>query len=117
MKKIEFFKIEGDKINRIRRHCPKCGAGVFLAEHKDRLSCGKCGYTEFKSAGKKEPTPLKVDEKPIKKPAQEEKPSEEQATTVPSVDEPVAEPEFNSEKKQVDSEPTPIEEKPEEKKE
>jgi ubiquitin-small subunit ribosomal protein S27Ae len=28
--------------------CPKCGAGVFLADHKDRLYCGKCGYVEFK---------------------------------------------------------------------
>jgi len=55
MKKIEFFKIEGDKINRIRRHCPKCGPAVFLAEHKNRFSCGKCGYTEFKGGGKKEP--------------------------------------------------------------
>ena len=31
-----------------RRFCPKCGAGVFLAVHGDRLSCGKCGYTEKK---------------------------------------------------------------------
>jgi len=30
-----------------RKSCPKCGAGVFLAEHKNRTSCGKCGYTEF----------------------------------------------------------------------
>ena len=52
MKKREIFKIEGDKIQRLRRNCPKCGDGIFLAEHKDRLSCGKCGYTEFK--GKKE---------------------------------------------------------------
>ena len=29
------------------KHCPKCGQGVFLAQHKDRQSCGKCGYTEF----------------------------------------------------------------------
>ncbi|HLD62788.1 MAG TPA: hypothetical protein VI875_02890 [Candidatus Norongarragalinales archaeon] len=28
------------------RFCPKCGSGVKLAEHKDRLSCGKCGYME-----------------------------------------------------------------------
>lgn len=27
--------------------CPKCGAGVFLARHKDRLTCGQCHYTEF----------------------------------------------------------------------
>lgn len=26
--------------------CPKCGAR--MGEHSDRLSCGKCGYTEFK---------------------------------------------------------------------
>jgi small subunit ribosomal protein S27Ae len=28
--------------------CPRCGAGVRLAEHKDRWSCGKCGYMEKK---------------------------------------------------------------------
>lgn len=30
------------------KFCPKCGAGVKLAEHKDRRSCGKCGYFEKK---------------------------------------------------------------------
>ncbi len=30
------------------KNCPKCGAGVRLAEHKDRRSCGKCGYYEKK---------------------------------------------------------------------
>ena len=29
------------------RYCPKCGAGVLMAKHKDRWTCGKCGYTEF----------------------------------------------------------------------
>ena len=28
--------------------CLKCGPGIFLAEHKDRYHCGRCGYTEFK---------------------------------------------------------------------
>jgi ubiquitin-small subunit ribosomal protein S27Ae len=66
MKKIQFFKVEGNKINRIRKHCPKCGPGVFIADHKDRFSCGKCGYTEFKSAsGKEKSTPqINIDEKP-----------------------------------------------------
>ncbi len=27
--------------------CPRCGAGVFLAEHKNRQTCGSCGYTVF----------------------------------------------------------------------
>ena len=30
------------------KNCPKCGAGTRLAEHKDRRSCGKCGYFEKK---------------------------------------------------------------------
>ncbi len=30
--------------------CPKCGSR--MADHADRYSCGKCGYTEFKSQGK-----------------------------------------------------------------
>ena len=85
MKKIEFFKIEGDRINRLRKHCPKCGPAVFLAEHKNRFSCGKCGYTEFKGGGK----PATPKEEPIKKPVEgvseppkeviEEKPVEQPA--------------------------------------
>lgn len=34
-------------LKRERKSCPKCGGGVFMAKHQDRLSCGKCGYTEF----------------------------------------------------------------------
>jgi small subunit ribosomal protein S27Ae len=59
MKKIEIFKVEGDKITRVRRHCPKCGSGVFLAEHKNRFSCGRCGYTEYKPGGKEQSQPSK----------------------------------------------------------
>ena len=81
MMKREIFKIEGDKIIRLRRNCPKCGEGIFLAEHKDRLSCGKCGYTEFKAKiGKKpEVPPQEPAEKDIEKPVEErpEKPVEE----------------------------------------
>ena len=33
------------------RFCPRCGPGVFLAKHKNRETCGKCGYGEM---GKKE---------------------------------------------------------------
>lgn len=39
-------KYEGSKAK--NKTCPKCGPGVFLAEHNNRSSCGKCGYTEFK---------------------------------------------------------------------
>lgn len=46
--KKDYFKLEGGKLARTRKHCPKCGPGVFMAEHENRVSCGKCGYTEFK---------------------------------------------------------------------
>lgn len=42
------YNISGESTKK-KRFCPKCGAGVFLADHKDRLSCGKCSYTEWKS--------------------------------------------------------------------
>jgi len=43
----KFYKITGNKVERIKRECPRCGKGMFMAEHKDRLTCGKCSYTEF----------------------------------------------------------------------
>ncbi|RZN70663.1 MAG: 30S ribosomal protein S27ae [Candidatus Methanolliviera hydrocarbonicum] len=49
----KFYKVKDGKIEGIGKICPRCGEGVFLAEHKDRFACGKCGYTEFKGKGKK----------------------------------------------------------------
>jgi len=46
--KKDCYKLEGDKLTRTKKHCPKCGPGVFMAEHANRVSCGKCGYTEFR---------------------------------------------------------------------
>ncbi len=48
MNKRELYEIKDNKLVRKRKTCPKCGEGVFMAEHADRYSCGKCGYTEFK---------------------------------------------------------------------
>ncbi len=46
-KKYSHYKISGDSLQRLRKHCPRCGAGNFLANHKTRLYCGTCHYTEF----------------------------------------------------------------------
>jgi small subunit ribosomal protein S27Ae len=46
--KSSLYEPKGDAVERKRRNCPKCGPGVMMAEHKDRVTCGKCGYTEFK---------------------------------------------------------------------
>jgi len=44
----KYYEIDGDSLKRKRQTCPKCGEGFFLAEHNDRISCGRCGYTEFR---------------------------------------------------------------------
>lgn len=30
------------------KFCPRCGPGTFMAEHKNRVTCGKCHYSETK---------------------------------------------------------------------
>ncbi|HII14917.1 MAG TPA: 30S ribosomal protein S27ae [Nanoarchaeota archaeon] len=45
--KYKKYSMAGDKVAR-KQSCPKCGPGVFLAEHKDRQTCGLCRYTVFK---------------------------------------------------------------------
>lgn len=46
-KRWEKYKIEGDKIVRTTKFCPRCGPGYFLSRHGNRLYCGHCHYTTF----------------------------------------------------------------------
>ena len=61
-KKYKLYEVSGDKLTRKNKFCPKCGPGVFLAKHKDRLTCGKCGYSEVLSKEAKE-APKKEEKK------------------------------------------------------
>ena len=45
-KRYTHYKSDGSSFKRSRM-CPRCGAGIFLANHGNRLHCGKCNYTEF----------------------------------------------------------------------
>ncbi len=45
-KKYSMYTISGNKASK-KMHCPRCGPGIFLADRKDRMHCGKCHYTEF----------------------------------------------------------------------
>jgi len=46
-KAYQYYTIAGDKIQRKNKSCPKCGPGIFLAVHGNRVHCGACKYTEF----------------------------------------------------------------------
>ena len=43
----KFYKIEDGKAVNNKKHCPRCGPGTWLAEHKGRKYCGRCSYTIF----------------------------------------------------------------------
>jgi len=43
------YTISGDQIERKNKNCPKCGKGVFMGKHKDRVVCGNCKYVEMSS--------------------------------------------------------------------
>lgn len=45
------YTVSSGKIEKKNRTCPKCGPGMFMGKHKDRIVCGKCGYVEY---GKRE---------------------------------------------------------------
>jgi small subunit ribosomal protein S27Ae len=47
------YKIENDKIIRLRPTCERCGPGYFMADHGNRYTCGHCGFTRYKPADKK----------------------------------------------------------------
>lgn len=48
MKQSQMYEIDKKTgtLTRKSKFCPRC-QGVFLANHKDRKSCGSCGYTEY----------------------------------------------------------------------
>ena len=44
------YKIENDKLMRLRPVCERCGRGYFMADHGDRFTCGHCGLTRYKQS-------------------------------------------------------------------
>jgi len=54
-KKYSKYKVEGDKVIREDKFCPRCGPGIFLMKAQGRTYCGKCHYAEFE--GKKQEAP------------------------------------------------------------
>ena len=49
--KYKKYTVEGDKIIKKARSCPRCGPGIFLMKAEKRVYCGKCHYSEFESKG------------------------------------------------------------------
>jgi small subunit ribosomal protein S27Ae len=58
--RIGLYNAKGDTLERTHQSCPKCGPGIFLAEHGNRRSCGKCGYSEAKAGSAPKGKPPKT---------------------------------------------------------
>jgi small subunit ribosomal protein S27Ae len=46
---LKYYQVDADgTVVRLRQECPQCGPGVYMAKHKNRVSCGRCSMTEIK---------------------------------------------------------------------
>jgi len=43
----KLYKVDGESLTRLRKECPRCGKGYFMAQHGNRLTCGHCGFTTY----------------------------------------------------------------------
>jgi small subunit ribosomal protein S27Ae len=67
--RVGLYSTKDDTLTRTHKSCPKCGPGTFLAEHPNRRSCGKCGYSEAKTSAPAAATPAPAKGKPTAKAA------------------------------------------------
>lgn len=51
---LKYYKVEDGKVVRLRQMCKVCPPGTFIADHADRLYCGRChtAYTKVADAKK-----------------------------------------------------------------
>jgi small subunit ribosomal protein S27Ae len=49
---FSLYKVENDKITRLRPTCERCGPGYFMADQGNRYTCGHCGFTRYKPTEK-----------------------------------------------------------------
>ncbi len=51
---------DSGKVQRLRKQCPNCGPGTFMATHFDRVYCGKCSNTFVYEGGAPTGAPKKA---------------------------------------------------------
>jgi small subunit ribosomal protein S27Ae len=69
---LNYYKVDGDKISRVGRMCDVCPQGTFLADHEDRLYCGRCRTTYTKEGAKDKKQAPKKKQQKAEKPKVEE---------------------------------------------
>jgi small subunit ribosomal protein S27Ae len=57
----QHYVVKDGRLLRSNPFCPRCGAGVFMADKGDWWSCGKCGDRYNKKTFKASYVPLKAE--------------------------------------------------------
>ncbi len=52
----KLYEVKDGKVIRKNESCPRCGTGTFLAKYKNRVYCGRCGWSKIitKEQGEKQ---------------------------------------------------------------
>ena len=69
---LQCYKVDGEKLVRLKKMCDVCPPGTFLADHEDRLYCGRCRTAYTKEGAKDKKQAPKKKEKKAEKPKVEE---------------------------------------------
>ena len=69
---LNYYKVDGEKVVRLRRMCEVCPPGTFLADHEDRLYCGRCRSAYTKLVNKEQKKQQKKKAPKAEKPKVEE---------------------------------------------
>ena len=73
---LNYYTCDGEKVDRKLPMCKICPPGTFLAEHPDRLYCGRCHFTcKREKADEKAASKAKKEKKAPKEAPKEEAPA------------------------------------------
>ena len=66
---LKYYRVDqaSGKVTRLRKECPACGAGIFMAMHFNRHYCGKCTATYMLENPGKDPNADKNKKKEVVK--------------------------------------------------
>merc|ERR1712070_146070 len=64
---LSYYKVEGENVVRLRQQCKLCPPGTYLADHEERLYCGRCHHGYKKTGEIKKKVKKVVEKKEEKK--------------------------------------------------
>ena len=61
---LDYYLVEeGGKVKPLKRECEVCEVGTYMADHPDRMTCGKCGKTHWRLTATGERLPIPAQNK------------------------------------------------------